>query len=233
MITSQRFFMNLIYLNELLVLAIPPTVVDVLILNEYGFSKDRDKNRERNGTIKCPEDREKVSSQRQDDAIATEDSTHTACGLPIVATRRDMSQDQNGIMSLCRPSVPVWRNISTEHRAVWCVSVGGNAAACHHEPRDRSEIDSAHGISLGVFKHLAWRSDRTTTSNPRRYKGEDQINQLGALTGGLDEMASDEEMAPDARLASSPGRRCSVMLGSLQRWPVVVAAMFRPAKLNA
>jgi hypothetical protein len=53
MITSQRFFMNLIYLNELLVLAIPPTVVDVVILNEYGFSKDRDKNRERNGTIKC------------------------------------------------------------------------------------------------------------------------------------------------------------------------------------
>jgi hypothetical protein len=85
MITSQRFFMNLIYLNELLVLAIPPTVVDVLILNEYGFSKDRDKNGERNGTIKCPEDRE-VSSQRHDDAIATEDSTHTACGLSIVAT---------------------------------------------------------------------------------------------------------------------------------------------------
>jgi hypothetical protein len=36
---------------------------------------------------------------------------------------------------------------------------------------------------------------------------------------------------PDARLASSPGRRCSVMLGSSPRWPVV-AAMFRPAKLN-
>jgi hypothetical protein len=48
---------------------------------------------------------------------------------------------------------------------------------------------------------------------------------------GLDEMASDEGMAPDARLASSPGRRC-VMLGSSPRWPVVVAAMFRPAKLN-